>query len=106
MSHNPYRQRLKERITTILSIRAGEALETQCNRCGKLESDGVTLNICHVNDDGAQDRRDGAGNHYYKRLYDRVLDEARVGRDHPLSVELLCLECHGNPKRTDKHRTR
>lgn len=98
-SHNPYLPKLKNYLTRVLYPEDFEN-GPRCKQCGKLETDGFALQVCHLNNDGAQDRRGGTGNHYYMRLYNRAIEEVRAGR--PPSVQLLCTGCHGNPKRTDK----
>jgi hypothetical protein len=101
--HNPYLPKVKELLARFHDmedwLENGQECQ-KCFRCGKRQADGFTLNISHVNDDGAEDRRRAGGNAYYKLLYDRVRQEAEARQS--LSLELLCLECHGNPKRTDK----
>ena len=98
-AHNPYLPKLKKYLTQVLYPEDFEN-GPRCKQCEKLESDGVSLQVCHPHNDGARDRRDGTGNAYYKRLYERVIKEVGAGR--PPSIELLCTGCHGNPKRTDK----
>jgi len=100
--HNPYRIKCIDLLARIRDTEDFLENGPRCYRCGKL--DGYDLQVSHVNDDGAQDRRDRGGNYYYKRLYDRTMKEYDARQ--PLSLELLCLECHGNPKRADKLRAK
>jgi hypothetical protein len=101
--HNPYQSKLKDLLARIRDTEDFFENGRRCNRCENLEKDGFELVVSHVNDDGAQDRRRGSGNHYYKRLYDRTMQEYDACPSKAaLSLELLCLKCHGNPKRTDK----
>jgi hypothetical protein len=95
--HNPYQYKLKSFLAAHTSPPSQEIC---CHYCGRKEADGYSINIGHIKNDGAQDRRPGTGNHYYKRLLDRAKDEVSSGI--PLSLELVCLEHQGNPKRTDK----
>jgi hypothetical protein len=98
--HNPYRTRCINLLARVHAPKDWEENGQKCFRCGKRQADGFTLNISHPKDDGAKDRRRAGGNAYYKLLYERIMQEAKARQ--PLSLELLCLECHGNPKRTDK----
>jgi|SRR5580704_6864885 hypothetical protein len=95
--HNPYRQKLKEFLAAHSD---GPSQGICCRYCGRQETAASPINIGHIEDNGAEDRRSGTGNHYYKRLLDRAKDEVSNGK--PLSLELVCLEHQGNPKRTDK----
>jgi hypothetical protein len=97
MAHNPYYGKLK---VFLAKYSDPPSQEVCCRYCGRKEADGYLINVSHINDDGAEDRRSGTGNHYYKRLLNR--SEEEILNLKPLSLELVCLEHQGNPKRTDK----